>query len=80
MFAQRYFAARYFAPRYFAEVGADPAPITGGVVWIWLNGASTPPGTSIQGTEARWICINGVWRIPVKGAPWPARRGSDDQR
>ena len=75
MFATRYFAARYFAPRYWPKVGADGAPAaTGGVVWIWVNGVSTPPGAYQQGTQPTWMCVNGVWYLPDDlTAPWPRR-------
>jgi hypothetical protein len=79
MFATRYFANAYFAPRYFPKVGADGAPVTGGPVWVWVNGASQPPGTQVQGTQDVWMCVNGAWFIPAKlTAPWPRRAREDN--
>ena len=81
MFAARYFAARYFPPRYFPEVGADPPPVTGGPVWVWVNGVVTPPGTSVQGTHDKWMWINGAVRIPAdpKRSKWPRRAHGRDE-
>lgn len=79
MFATRYFADRYFAPRYFPKVGADPAPVTGGPVWVWVDGVSYPPAQQAQGTQTHWMVIDGVWIIPApKPAPWPRRARHDD--
>ena len=79
MFATRYFADRYFAPRYWAKVGDDPAAVTGGPVWVWVNGASQPPGTAQQGSQqGYWICVNGVWYKPNPVTPpWPRRARSE---
>jgi len=80
MFASRYFPDRYFAPRYWPKIGDDPPPVTGGPVWVWVNGESQPPGTSVQGTQqGYWMCVNGVWIIPSpKSSPWPRRARHDD--
>lgn len=80
MFAARYFAPRYFAPRYWPKVGADPDPVTGGAVWVFVNGESQPPGTHIQGSQVGyWMCLNGAWVKPNPVTPaWPRRARSDN--
>ena len=53
---------------------AAPVVVTGGIVWVWVDGVSTPPGTSTQGSQSHWMCLNGVWILPApKPAPWPRR-------
>lgn len=77
MFATRYFADRYFAPRYFPKVGADPPPVTGGPVWVWVNGVATPPANQATGSSPVWIWVNGTVFIPP-GGKWPAFPKRDD--
>jgi hypothetical protein len=52
-----------------------PVVVTGGAVWVWVDGVSTPPGTSTQGTQDKWMWSNGVVIIPAdhKRSPWPRR-------
>jgi hypothetical protein len=80
MFATRYFANSYFAPRYFPKVGVDSVPVVGGPVWVWTNGVSIPPGSSVQGAQGYWMCINGVWvKAHASAAPWPRRCRNNGQ-
>ena len=54
------------------------AVAVGGVVAMASNGAFEPPANAVQGTQANWMCQNGVWYIPSpRHAPWPRRRRDD---
>ena len=79
MFATRFFADRYFAPRYFPKVGADPAPVVGGVVWMWVNGVAVPPANQAAGSQGHWMWVNGTVVIPP-GGTWPAFPKRDEWR
>ena len=67
MFAATYFAPRYFAPRYFPKVGADPDPVTGGPVWVWVNGTAFPPANQAVGVTRYWMWVNGTVYVPPQG-------------
>lgn len=58
-----------------------PVVVTGGMVWVWVDGVSTPPENSVQGTQREWMWINGQVVIPAdpKLSPWP-RRARNEQR
>ena len=70
----------YWAVSYWPKVGGNDTPVTGGPVWVWVDGVSFPPAQQSQGTQEVWMCVDGVWILPAKlTQPWPRRARHDDQ-
>lgn len=58
-----------WGPNVWPSVGGAPGT---GVVWSADNGVVSPPATATQGTQANWMCVNGVWVVPaVRTMRWP---------
>lgn len=64
---------------YLGILAGAPIIVVGGQVWVWVNAASIPPESHVQGSQDLWMVRNGIWVMPVKlTPPWPARGRARD--